>query len=813
MPHAQVLNRRSQKSKREAPTGSTIVQAPRPGRSWGHFPPLCPSPRSPVMPTKRSVRSGQAVENLSKRAHALFDRVTARAQKEADVELESARRVSTISPMARELLAVEAEVRELSPYPDELSDCGRHRLREMRAYRSVLRDRVAVGEAFFNRRAAEISEQIEKSRRVARKGFRSHEPREIVRGLLDALEPLAEWLTVAEKGTAAALRAALETTTESVAADEAEPETPSTRPEAPPPAAWNFDEPDTEMLRPPAPGGERDLRAYRLDRWAQELSLVRGFDVLLTPQFAHGLAQYPHQIETARTVLRRMRGRALLCDEVGLGKTIEAGMIAREYVARGLVRRILILAPPALVGQWRQEMREKFDLEFVTHDDPEFRRAGPAAWGQFDRILASLSTARLPAHRAEVVAQEYDLIIVDEAHHLRSRTSQGWKFVNDLKKRYILLLTATPVQNNLDELFNLITLLSPGQLKSSSAFKREFVTRGDPRNPRNRERLRALLSEVMVRNTRSQVNIAMPPRLAATHRVTPTRAEAELYAAVTKFVREGVAGQFLDRMAASTLFREAGSSAPALAATLDAMSERRPAHRSRLQELAADARDVGQSAKVEQLCALLARRPDKSVVFTFFRETARLLTRELERAGISHTTLTGEQSAAEKERALADFSRDRKVLVSTDVGSEGRNLQFCRAIVNFDLPWNPMRIEQRVGRVHRIGQREEVLIDTYCARHTIEDHILRILDSKLNMFELVVGEIGAILGNLESEQGFEEIALEIWSRAASEEDAAHGFDELGAQLQDAHTGLRQARELDEALFGDELAAPLLQLAS
>lgn len=744
-------------------------------------------------------------ESLLRRIDTVIERSAARLQKEADAELESARRAGSSSHAARELEWLEKELHELNQFPDELTEYGRHRVRELRAYRLALNLQLEKYKEHFNRRAQELFQRLEQSRRAARRARRGETPHEQLLGLVEAAAGLDEHLTATERKTLASLRSAAAALAEA-AQQESEPEPEEALPAVVPlePDAWEIADPDPELLNLKAAEGHSPA-AYHLAREAQVLSLVRGFDVLLTPQLATGLAQYPHQIETARTVLRRMRGRALLCDEVGLGKTIEAGIIAREYAARGLARRILVLTPPALVSQWRQEMREKFGLEFVTHEDAAFREAGPEAWGRFDRILASLRTAAMPQHRESLAAQEFDLLIVDEAHHLRNRTSQAWKFVNELKKKYVLLLTATPVQNNLDELFNLITLLSPGQLKSSAAFRKEFVTRGDPRAPRNRERLRSLLAEVMVRNTRSQVSVALPPRLATTHRVSATPEEAQVYAAVSSWSRERFEAGELDRFTAGSLLRQAGSSAAALALGLERYAERHPGAGPLLRPLAEQARGLEQHAKVEQLCDLLRRRPEKTLVFTFFRETAHLLKVELERRGFAAALLSGELTAAQKDHAVAEFAAAKKVLISTDVGSEGKNLQFCRAVVNFDLPWNPMRIEQRVGRIHRIGQRDEVLIDNFCARGTIEDHLLRILDAKLNMFELVVGEIGDVLGNLEADSELEDLALGIWVTAKGDAEAEAGFDRLGEQLQDALRRHRAAQEMDQALFGDELA--------
>ena len=198
-----------------------------------------------------------------------------------------------------------------------------------------------------------------------------------------------------------------------------------------------------------------------------------------------------HQIRTAKTVLRRFRGRALLCDEVGLGKTIEAGLILAELALRGLVRSVLVLVPPSLIEQWQGEMRRKFALELTSHDDPAFRERGAGAWGEFDRVIASIHTAKREPHRSAILAREWDMVIIDEAHHLRNRNTQAWKLAGELRKQFILLLTATPVQNNLEELFNLVTLLEPGLLSTAEAVPAQFVDRRDKLTPQHVDELHA----------------------------------------------------------------------------------------------------------------------------------------------------------------------------------------------------------------------------------------------------------------------------------------------------------------------------------
>ena len=192
------------------------------------------------------------------------------------------------------------------------------------------------------------------------------------------------------------------------------------------------------------------LQEFELGLRASQLATHAGFDQLMCLPLVRDMEILEHQVRTAKTVLRRLRGRALLCDEVGLGKTIEAGLVLSELRMRGLARSILVLVPPSLVEQWQGEMRRKFSVELISHDAPAFRERGAMAWREFDLVIASIHTAKREPHRGHILARKWDLIIVDEAHHLRNRNTQLWRFASELQKQFILLLTATPVQNNLD---------------------------------------------------------------------------------------------------------------------------------------------------------------------------------------------------------------------------------------------------------------------------------------------------------------------------------------------------------------------------
>jgi len=585
------------------------------------------------------------------------------------------------------------------------------------------------------------------------------------------------------------------------------------------------------VLEAAAAGRFTDRLSYRLQLQAERLALVAGFDDLVCLK-ALNFVPFDYQIKAAQAMLRRFRGRGLLCDEVGLGKTIEAGLVLKEYLLRRMVSRILVITPPALVEQWREELASKFGLtDFVANHDPEFRELGSQAWATFRRVIASLATARRREHRRAIKSIVYDLVIVDEAHHLKNRSSVSWKFVNALQKKYIVMLTATPVQNRLDELHNLITILKPGQLKTRREFRRRFIVQGDPRLPKNRGRLRELLADVMVRHARGQVGVQLPPRRAHTVRLRLGPDERALYDDVSDFVRSsvraGAAPKAQDREGAEQeavlpaahrftlrlLQREIGSSPAAVRPTLMRLAERpdMSTHREQLLILANRAKEIQSWAKGKALEEILltqlaSDRREKLIIFTHFRATLELLEDLLRRIGMDSVVYHGQLSRAQKDEVIRRFEQSAQVLLSTEAAGEGRNLQFCRTMLNFDLPWNPQRIEQRVGRIHRIGQTRPVSIFNLSAEGTVEDYILEILDRKLNMFELVIGETDMILGHLEDERSFQEIVMDVWTQARTPDQAAAGFEQLGDALARAREDYQHTRDYDEALFGEDFVA-------
>ncbi len=547
---------------------------------------------------------------------------------------------------------------------------------------------------------------------------------------------------------------------------------------------------------------ESDGGWFLLRERLAHLGLVEGFDELICLAHLKGVETFWYQTETVRKVLKQFRGRVLLADEVGLGKTVEAGMVLKEYVLRGMVERVLVLTPASLVGQWREELETKFDIPCATTQDPLLREDPGRFWAQ-PRIVASLALARRKDHAERLIAQSFDLVIVDEAHHLRDRSSQSYSLVDRLTKRFLLLLSATPVQNNLIELYNLLTLLKPGIFKTQKEFRAAYMTAGKPRQPANPERLRDLMRDAMIRNTRAVVALKLPRRHASTRYVDPAPLEQAAYHELAAMIRAFVSdGRQSERLAGRHLLTAAGSSPAAASAAVQRFADRHdrdPAWRT----LAERWQAVASGAKELALLELIARNPDeKKLVFVHHRETMASLARLLAGQGAGFARFDGSMSGPDKDAAIADFRERVPVLLCSESGGEGRNIQFCNTLINFDIPWNPMAIEQRVGRIDRIGQSREVFVFNLVTRGTVEEQMLRLLDEKINMFELVVGEAGAILGELDEERNFADLVLDAWLETSAAA-RAEAFDALGRRLGEAQSQYSDAKALDDALFGEE----------
>ena len=547
------------------------------------------------------------------------------------------------------------------------------------------------------------------------------------------------------------------------------------------------------------------LEEVRLGVLAARVRDAESFDSLLAVERARGLLRLSHQEETARRVLSVHLGRALLADEVGLGKTIEAGLVLSEYLLRGRVARALVLTPPSLVSQWRSELAAKFDVASRTSEDAECRREPQRLWRGPGVVVASLAMARAPQHRDLVGAEPWDLVIVDEAHALKNARTQSHALVASLTSRFLLLLTATPIENDVEELYNLVSLLRPGHLGGRREFVRRLGGRTARPNEAARRDVRALLSEVMVRNTRALSGVRLPPRFARTVLVDPLPGEGELYGHLLDGLRAlGAGGR--TRLLLSTLLQEAGSSPAALGATLRRLGDSvgvTAGARTALAPAIACAENLPETGKANALLRSLDGGDGAVIVFTRFRATMTFLAELLARHAIPCERIDGATAMPLRHAAIERVRQGGGVLLSTDVGSEGLNLQFCHRLVNFDLPWNPMRIEQRIGRLHRIGQEHPVEVVNLCLAGSIEERILHILDERINLFELVVGEVEMILGYLDEEADFPELMFDAFAAP----DAVHRereIERIADRLAAARARYQSVKAYDEALFRNEL---------
>ena len=557
------------------------------------------------------------------------------------------------------------------------------------------------------------------------------------------------------------------------------------------------------------PSEELTREQYLLRLMGSKLNMAQGFDRLMSVNQLN-IQKYPYQLDTVKRVLRDMRGQALLADEVGLGKTIEAGMVIRELLVRGLVKNILIVVPASLLYQWQSELADKF------HESFEVMLTGD--WGKTlkqepNRVIVSLSRAKLKPYAAHILKKEWDLLIVDEAHKLKNRSTIAYRFINAIRKRYVLLLTATPVHNELSELYSLITILKPGYLGTLRRFRRTFVDSGDSRNPRNAPALRKLLKKVMIRNQRTKVGIKIPARRAAILHLELPQPERKLYDDVSAFIRASLQSSKNGMVILSlmTLQRELTSSPAALASTLDKMSKdvkHGTSNCGKLARLAKRAKDIHVGIKIHMTMELLQHFPGKFIIFTEFRKTQEVLAEFLKQRGISSVLYHGGLNGMMKEEAIEQFKGDTRILVSTESGGEGRNLQFCHQMINFDLPWNPMRLEQRIGRIHRLGQTKEVLLFNFSTKDTLEQYLINILAKKIRMFELVVGELDLILGTSDEKDTFMNRVRTAWEKTANEEELAKAMDAVGDEFASKFTEYSDLKNKDETLYsqlfeGDE----------
>lgn len=549
-------------------------------------------------------------------------------------------------------------------------------------------------------------------------------------------------------------------------------------------------------------------------------------DNLLLAPIQSSVVPLPHQLYALNRAMSRDRIRYLLADEVGLGKTIEAGLILRELKLRGMVRRVLVVAPKGLVRQWQAEMRLHFGENFRFIEPSEitafrqWRDEEDNLWRMHDQVICSLDSVKPIEKRRgwsleqlntynrerfeDLISAGWDLVIIDESHRLGGSTEQvaRYKLGAALSEAapYLLLLSATPHQGKTDQFMRLMQLLDRDSFPDESSINHErvrpFVIRTEKRVSINAE------GQPLFKPRATRL---FPVSWQEKH-----AAQQRLYESVTDYVRHG----YNQAMAAKQrhigflmilMQRLVTSSTAAIRTTLerrlalletpqlqtnlfdapdadewaelDGQSqldiavqtsgwEREKAEVEVLLELARETERQGTDAKAEALLEQIYKLQQeenepqlKILIFTEFVPTQAMLAEFLESRGFSVALLNGSMDLDARARAQQVFSRDVRVLISTDAGGEGLNLQFCHVVVNFDMPWNPMRLEQRIGRVDRIGQPHVVRAINFVLDDTVEHRVREVLEHKLEIIaqEFGVDKASDVMDSVEVEPIFDEL--------------------------------------------------------
>ncbi len=492
--------------------------------------------------------------------------------------------------------------------------------------------------------------------------------------------------------------------------------------------------------------------------------LIEDFHSLLVPNYLPHMEFLEHQLETAKTVMEDMNGRAILADEVGLGKTIEAGLILKEYMVRGLIKRVLLLVPASLVNQWIQELYEKFHIQAIAYRKNY-------NWELYPVIVSSIDLAKREPHQSKILDIDYDMVIVDEAHKLKNEQTKNYAFVQAIKKKYCLLLTATPIQNKLTEIFNLVTILKPGYLGTFYDFKQMYQ-----QDKLGDSYLHKLIQKVMVRNVRKDTVLKDVGRNVKTVWLEFTEEELTVYQNLEQMAQGATA------LSKITYLKELCSSREACYLSLQASEN--PQFKTGKDAILSAIGALPHHIKAIKLVELIKTLgSEKVIVFTEYRATQYYLEWYLLQHDITSVSFRGGLKAGRKAWLTELFKKERQVFIATEAGGEGINLQFCRYIVNYDLPWNPMRLEQRIGRIHRYGQQQDVEIYHFAIKQTIEEHIMRLLYDKIELFEHVIGKLDRILASLHID--FEKEWMDIVDSSASIGEMHIKMDHLVAIMESA----------------------------
>ncbi|KMQ49443.1 helicase (Snf2/Rad54 family) [Chitinispirillum alkaliphilum] len=600
----------------------------------------------------------------------------------------------------------------------------------------------------------------------------------------------------------------------------------------------------------------------------------------------------PHQVEAALFALRSsLNPGVLLCDEVGLGKTIEAGLVLCQLWAERK-RKLLVICPAALRKQWQVELEEKFHLPAQVIDQIVYNKLQKEGkTNPFDNKAINIVSYHYAARKAnEIRAIAWDTVVIDEAHKLRNShreknvLGQSLRFA--LENRRKVLLTATPLQNSLTELYGLASFIDEQLFGDYPTFRTLYCgSDGDVSD------LKARLGTFVKRTLRRDVLefIQYTERNLITIRFRPADGEQKLYEAVSEFLQRNGTYSIPPRqrhLLTVVMRKVLASSSSALAGTLDVILERLKGLRvdakqrvdlteriladeqideelleqlleesensaavgyddeeagidqekleteiNEVEQFASWARNIGVDTKTKSLTKALSvgwkrmkqlGAQQKAVIFTESRRTQKYLSEFLENNGYAGQVVcfsgggadpqikeiyhkwvldnpgkaTGSKAADIRHAIIDEFRLRSKILIATEAASEGFNLQFCSLLINFDLPWNPQRIEQRIGRIHRYGQKHDVVVINFLnARNSADARVYDLLQHKFKLFEGIFGASDGILGQTESGAGLENKILGIYQNCRSEEQITAAFDKLRQELdEEIQDKLRSTRE-------------------
>jgi ERCC4-related helicase len=472
------------------------------------------------------------------------------------------------------------------------------------------------------------------------------------------------------------------------------------------------------------------------------------------------LEPYHHQVSNLMTFCRRLPV-TLLADDVGLGKTISAGLIVSELIARSRLSKILIVCPKLLGEQWREELETKFAIPAQIANGKDLITADPEETGA---VITTYNSARL--HLDSIPENRFQMLILDEAHKLRNLygvekpPQVAQRFRKALEERrfpFVLMLTATPIQNRLWDLYSLVDLLTVARghenpFGNEGVFARKFIADGREKarqlKPEARDEFRSIVYGYMSRVRRGDAKLYFPDRVVQMHQVDPTEAELELIRTIAGPIQK------MNRLTQISILQALTSSPDALMAQLTKMARNGTAPEELAAKVRAIVAGMPRSAKLQGLGWLIDRlkreHPERwrLVVFTGRLETQTTIQAFLERHGLKVGIING-MSGPRNQETIGRFRKDPPdchVIVSTEAGSEGVNLQVANVLVNYDLPWNPMIVEQRIGRIQRLAsEHASVGIFNIMLRGTFEEYIVGRLMEKLQMASHAIGDIEALL--------------------------------------------------------------------